>query len=83
MQARVAVHSCDPTQVGQLVDQGVAIALRANQAGVVALRERSVRRLGLLVSLGFIVMTMTTLWLLVRRLEARPTDAAVTTEGRL
>jgi hypothetical protein len=72
VKARVNVHSFNPAEVQKLTDQGVEISQKAYQAGVAALKERDVRRKGLGVSLIFIVLAISGLYLKIRQIESRP-----------
>jgi len=71
IKARVNVHTFDDAQVQKLTDQGVEVSRKAYQAGVASLRERDVRRKGLGVSLIFIVLAITGLYLKIRQIETR------------
>ncbi|MGQ9634586.1 MAG: hypothetical protein ACUVXB_10100 [Bryobacteraceae bacterium] len=68
----MAVHAFDPKAVEQPVQEGMAVAADTYQAGVEAMRERDRRRIGLGVSLIAILITITGLWLTIRRLESQP-----------
>ncbi len=81
VKARVAVHAFNPAAVEEPANQGMAIAGKTLRAGQEALRERNVRRLGLGLSLIFIVVTMAGLWLWIRNIESRP-DAPGAPAGR-
>jgi hypothetical protein len=70
VKARVNVHSFNEPEVRKLTEQGVDIAQKAYQAGVVALRERDVRRKGLGISLIFIVLAVSGLYLKIRQIES-------------
>jgi len=72
VKARVNVHSFNDAEVQKLTDQGVEISQKAYQAGVAALKERDVRRKGLGVSLIFIVLAISGLYLKIRQIESRP-----------
>jgi hypothetical protein len=72
VKARVNVHTFNDAEVQKLTDQGVEISQKAYQAGLVALRERDVRRKGLGVSLVFIVLAIGGLYLKIRQSESRP-----------
>lgn len=74
IKARVNVHAFDPAVVQKLTDQGVEISQKAYQAGVAALHERDVRRRGLGVSLIFIVLAISGLYLKIRQIESRRAD---------
>ncbi len=74
VKARVNVHAFDPAEVQKLTDQGVEISQKAYQAGVLALKERDVRRKGLGVSLIFIVLAIAGLFLKIRQMESRTPD---------
>jgi hypothetical protein len=70
IKARVAVHAFRVDPVRKRVAEGLAVTQATWNAGAEALRERDHRRIGLLVSLTFIVITLAGLWLTVRRIEA-------------
>jgi hypothetical protein len=70
VKARVNVHSFNEPEVRKLTEQGVDIAQKAYQAGVAALRERDVRRKGLGISLIFIVLAVSGLYLKIRQIES-------------
>jgi hypothetical protein len=72
VKARVNVHTFNPAEVQKLTNQGTEISQKAYQAGVVALQERDVRRKGLGVSLIFIVLAISGLYLKIRQMESRP-----------
>jgi nitrate/TMAO reductase-like tetraheme cytochrome c subunit len=72
VKARVNVHSFNPAEVLKLTDQGVEISQKAYQAGVAALKERDVRRKGLGVSLIFILLAISGLYLRIRQIESGP-----------
>ncbi len=74
VKARVNVHTFDPEEVRKLTDQGVNVSLKAYEAGVAALRERDLRRKGLGLSLIFIALAITGLYLKIRQSESRPTS---------
>jgi hypothetical protein len=74
IKARVNVHSFNAADVQKLTDQGVEISQKAYQAGVLALEERDVRRKGLGVSLIFIVLAISGLYLKIRQMESTPRD---------
>ncbi len=73
VKARVNVHAFNDGVVQKLTDQGVEISQKAYQAGVAALQERDVRRKGLGVSLIFIVLAISGLYLKIRQMESAPT----------
>lgn len=70
IKARVNIHTFTDTEVQKLTDQGVATSEKAYQAGVLALRERDVRRKGLGVSLILIVLAISGLYLKIRQMES-------------
>ena len=72
VKARVNVHGFSDAEVQKLTDQGVGISQKAYQAGVAALKERDVRRKGLGVSLIFILLAISGLYLKIRHSEAGP-----------
>jgi predicted CXXCH cytochrome family protein len=67
--ARVAVHAFRPDAVRKPVLAGLSITRETWNAGETALRERDYRRIGLGVSLAFILITLAGLWLKIRRIE--------------
>ena len=74
IKARVNVHAFNAEEVQKFTDQGVEISQKAYQAGVLALRERDIRRKGLGVSLIFIVLAVSGLYLKIRQMESRPSE---------
>jgi len=70
IKARVTVHTLDPEEVRKLTEQGVDISAKTYRAGVAALQERDLRRKGLGLSLIFIVLAITGLYLKIRRIES-------------
>ena len=71
VKSRVQVHSLVLSSVDTPVKAGEAEAQKAYDMGVAALHERNVRRLGLLVSLLAIGMTLAGLVVGIRRLESK------------
>jgi predicted CXXCH cytochrome family protein len=71
VKARVAVHAFSPAEVRKPVEAGLKIAADTYRSGEQALRERDTRRLGLMVSIGAILITMLGLWLAIRNLEGK------------
>jgi hypothetical protein len=71
IKARVNVHTFRSEDVQKLTDQGVEISQKAYGAGVAALRERDLRRKGLGLSLIFIVLAISGLYLKIRQIESR------------
>jgi len=69
IKARVNVHAFRPEDVEMLTGQGVAISQKAEEAGVLALRERDRRRKGLGLSIIFIAATIAGLYLKIREME--------------
>lgn len=69
VKARLALHSFRPAEMHKPVNAGFAIARETLAAGEAALREKDIRRLGLAVSVVFILVTMVAIWALIRRLE--------------
>jgi predicted CXXCH cytochrome family protein len=78
VKAAVAVHAFQTAAVKQPVKQGLAIAAETYQTGVSALKERRNRRLGLLVSLLAIAVTILGLRLAIRSIEGRAGTAPLT-----
>ncbi|MBI4164279.1 MAG: cytochrome c3 family protein [Acidobacteria bacterium] len=76
VKARVNVHTFNEADVRKFTDQGVEISQKAYQAGVAALHERDARRKGLGVSLIFIVLTISGLYLKIRLMESRPSPSS-------
>ncbi|MGD0202255.1 MAG: cytochrome c3 family protein [Gemmatimonadales bacterium] len=77
VKARVAVHAFSLAAVQKPAEAGLAIAARTYAAGEAALEERGRRRLGLVVSLLAIAITIAGLWLALRAVERRQAaDAA-------
>jgi len=77
VKAAVAVHAFQTAAVHKPVQEGLAIAAETYSAGSGALKERNFRRLGLSVSLIAIAVTMLGLWLAIRVIEGRKTEAPV------
>jgi len=71
VKARVAVHAFQVEAVRKRVTAGLVVTQETRNAGEAALRERDHRRIGLAVSLTFILITLAGLWLTIRRIEAR------------
>ena len=67
IKARVALHAFQVDAVRKRVTEGLAVTQETWNAGAAALRERDHRRIGLAVSLAFIVITLAGLWLTIRR----------------
>ena len=70
-QARVLVHGVSADEVQKAIDPGLAVAAKAHQAGQDAFAELSFRRLGLAVSLVFILFLAGLIYLKVRQIEGR------------
>jgi predicted CXXCH cytochrome family protein len=70
VKARLALHSFRPEEMRKPVDAGMAIAGETLRAGQAALHEKNVRRIGLGISVFFIAVTVSAIWLVIRRLEA-------------
>ena len=75
VKARANVHAFAIQAVSQPVQAGLAIASEDYRAGEAAMRERSVRRRGLAVSLATILVTMAGLWLIIRWLQSSRANA--------
>ena len=75
VKARVAVHAFQLAAFQKPAGDGMKIAAETLRAGQVALHERQQRRVGLAVSLVFILITITGLWLAIRQLESKPAEA--------
>ena len=73
VKARVAVHAFRTDGVQKAVSEGLSITRENWASGDAALREREHRRLGLGVSLVFILITLIGLWLVIRRIESAKT----------
>jgi hypothetical protein len=71
IKARVAVHAFHADAVRKPVTAGLSVTGETWNAGEAALRERDHRRIGLAVSLAFILITLTGLWLTIRRIEGK------------
>jgi predicted CXXCH cytochrome family protein len=71
VKARVAVHAFRVDAVRKPVNDGLAIVRQTWSAGQDALKERDHRRMGLGISLVAIFITITGLWLTIRRIEAK------------
>ncbi len=72
--ARNAIHTLSVEPVGKEAEAGFAIAARAEERGLAALEEHHVRRVGLGVSAGIIVLLITALYLKVKDAEARSAE---------
>jgi hypothetical protein len=72
IRARVAVHAFNPAVVKQPVAEGMKVAQETKRAGEDALKERDSRRIGLAISLIFILVTLLGLRLAIRDLEGKP-----------
>ena len=72
IKARVNVHTFRDKEVKAVADPGLAVAERANQAGVAALAELNFRRKGLGISLITILVAIAGLYLKIRQIESRP-----------
>jgi len=72
VKARVAVHAFDVAAVREPAGKGLEIAEETYRAGLAALRERNVRRIGLGISLVTILVVMLGLWLAIRTIEGSP-----------
>jgi hypothetical protein len=70
-QARVLVHGVSSDEVQKAVDPGLAVAAKAYQAGQDAFAEMSYRRVGLVISLVFILFLAGLIYLKVRQIEGR------------
>ena len=72
--ARNAIHTLAVEPVGEEAEAGFAIAARAEERGLAALEEHHVRRVGLGVSAGIILLLITALYLKVKDAEARSAE---------
>jgi predicted CXXCH cytochrome family protein len=79
VKAAVAVHAFQNAAVHKPIEEGLKITVGTYKAGTAALTERRVRRLGLLVSLVAIALTILGLWLAIRTIENRAGAPAVVT----
>ncbi len=71
VKARANVHAFAVAEVEQPVQAGLVIAVEDYETGQKALQERRVRRIGLAISLGAILLTMAGLWLTLRWIHGR------------
>jgi predicted CXXCH cytochrome family protein len=71
VKSRANVHAFAVAEVAQPVQAGMVIAVQDYQTGERALRERQVRRIGLVISMGTILLTMAGLWLTLRWIHGR------------
>ena len=69
VQARVLVHGLDAKSFGEQIEGGRQVAKSAYAQGVAAIKERDVRRQGLLFSIGAILLTMAGLYFTIRIVE--------------
>ena len=67
--ARVSLHSFSEAGVNEDVSNGEKIAKKTHEAAVAALQQRQYRRMGLLVSLGTIILTVVGLGFFIRQME--------------
>src|SRR5450759_4332450 len=72
VKARLAVHAFKLEEVKGPVDAGLKVANDTLKTGQASLREKDMRRLGLGVSVGLILVTLLALYLLIRRIEGPP-----------
>jgi len=68
--ARVTIHAFQPKKLEEDINAGLKIAEKTHQAGVAALAERDYRRMGLSVSVVFIIIVLIGLWLYIRQIES-------------
>lgn len=68
--ARADVHLFQPAAVRHTVTEGLVVARAARAAGIRVLHERDVRRIGLFVSLAFILLAIAGLILKIRQMDA-------------
>lgn len=71
VQSRVLVHGLDLAAFQEQVGKGRKAAQSALAQGVAAAHERDVRRRGLLISIGAILLTMAGLYLTIRTIERK------------
>ncbi len=71
-QARVLVHTSSGDEVATAVAPGMEIAARSYAAGEAAFSELSFRRMGLMVSLVFILFLAVLVYLKIRQIEQKP-----------
>jgi hypothetical protein len=71
VKARLTMHGFNLEDIRKTVEAGMAIANETRQTGEAALREKDRRRLGLAVSVFLILLAVTAIWLLIRRIEGR------------
>jgi len=69
--ARVVVHSLNPSDLDSLTKDGEATALKAQKAGTDALEELDFRRTGLIASLIIIALAAISVYAKVRQMERR------------
>jgi len=70
VKARLAMHVFNLDDLRKTVDAGMAIASETRQTGEAALKEKDFRRFGLAISVVLILLVITAIWLLIRRIEA-------------
>jgi hypothetical protein len=73
VKARVQIHEFKPSTYTASTAVAMAAATKADEMGAAGLRERDVRRRGLLFSLATILVTICGLWFLLRRLKPQRT----------
>jgi hypothetical protein len=71
VKAAVAVHAFQSAAVRKPAEEGLRVTGETYKAGMDALTERRIRRLGLVVSLAAIALTILGLWLAIRAIEGR------------
>jgi predicted CXXCH cytochrome family protein len=71
VKAAVAVHAFQSAAVRKPAEEGLKVTGETYKAGMDALTERRIRRLGLVVSLAAIALTILGLWLAIRAIEGR------------
>lgn len=69
--ARTEIHAANPTAVDSVIDQGMTIVKRIDQAGQRGEAELRYRRRGLAVSLGAILLVVVALALKLRQIDRR------------
>jgi hypothetical protein len=68
--ARVTIHNFSLKELEKDIEAGIKVAEKTRQAGVEALAERDFRRMGLAVSVLFIIIVLIGLALFIRQIEA-------------
>jgi nitrate/TMAO reductase-like tetraheme cytochrome c subunit len=72
--ARVVIHSFSPRELDTLLEPGLQVASKAQQAGEHALNDLQFRRKGLAASLSVILLSVIAIYLKIRQIDSRRRD---------